>query len=208
MGTQVPKVYYINLAHRVDRRAQIDAELVRLGWTDVTRIDAVHVPERGALGCAQSHVLALKAFLATATATTTDYCIIAEDDVAFVRDPRPDLERFFADFTPLSWDVCMLASNTVVELPVQDHPYVTRVINAQTTSCYAVNRAFAPTLLAAFEESATRLRLTEAWTAAACMDILWKRLQPVSRWYCLNPRAAIQRPSYSDIEKRVTNYGV
>ena len=205
-----PTVYYINLLRRADRRAQVEGELARLGWPAV-RVDAVDVPERGALGCARSHALALRAFLASSSppphegSEVADYCVIAEDDVAFVRDPRPDLARFLADFGA-EWDVCMLASNTKVELHVTGRPYVTRVLNAQTTACYAVTRAFAPTLLAAFEESAARL--AEAWSVASCCDILWKRLQPRARWYCLHPRPALQRESFSDIEGRVTSYGV
>ena len=53
-------VFYINLAHRVDRRAQVEAELRRLDWTG-SRVDAVHTPERGAVGCALSHAAALRA---------------------------------------------------------------------------------------------------------------------------------------------------
>ena len=213
-----PNVYYINLAHRADRRAQVEAELERLSWANkATRVEAVHVPERGALGCALSHAHALRAFLAlgdgqgsasTSTSTSTlvpDFCVIAEDDVTFVRDPRPDFERFLSDFND-AWDVCMLASNTLVERVIPERPYVTRVIDAQTTACYAVTRAFAPTLLASFEQSADRL--SRAWSSADCCDIYWKRLQPTARWYCLRPRPALQRESFSDIEGRITWYGV
>lgn len=193
-------VFYINLAHRVDRRAQVEAELRRLDWTG-SRVDAVHTPERGAVGCALSHAAALRAFLNAGHA----HCVVAEDDVAFVRDPRPGIARFLADFGA-DWDVLMLASNTKLEEPVDGRDYVTRILNAQTTACYAVSAAFAPTLLACFEESARRL--AAEWSVGACCDILWKRLQPASRWYCLRPCAAIQRESYSDIEGRVTFYGV
>lgn len=196
--------YYINLAHRTDRRAQVEAEFASLGWP-VTRVNATNVPDLGARGCALSHAAAIRSFLASSE-HTKKVCLIAEDDVAFQRDPRPDVARFLAEFEG-AWDVLMLASNTVAELPVPGKSYVTRVMNAQTTSCYAVTRAFAPKLLACFEESAARLQ-QGGWAGEACCDILWKRLQPHARWYCLLPKAAIQRTSYSDIEGRVTSYGV
>lgn len=197
------KRYYINLAHRQDRREQVEAEFARLGWP-VTRINAMHVPERGALGCALSHAAALRSFL-EGDDKSESVCLVAEDDLAFVRDPRPDLARFLAEFDE-TWDVLLLASNTQREHPVHGKSFVTRVMDAQTTSCYAVTRAYAPTLLACFEESAAQLR--QGWSSEACCDIMWKRLQPVGRWYCLYPKTAIQRPSFSDIEGRVTAYGV
>lgn len=39
------------------------------------------------------------------------------------------------------------------------------------------------------------------------IDIYWKKLQN-DKWYVTNPVLGYQRESYSDIEKRITNYGV
>ena len=39
-----------------------------------------------------------------------------------------------------------------------------------------------------------------------CFDIYMKKLQPVSNWYCLNPKVGKQIESYSDIENRVVDY--
>jgi len=199
---------YLNLARRVDRRAAIEAELARLGWA-AERVEAVDTPERGAWGCALSHAAALRAFLREGSPRPgPPVCVVVEDDLAFVRDPRPDLARFFADFADEGWDVLLLASNTKIEAPVPGRDYVTRIVNAQTTAGYVVHAAYVPTLLACFEESARRLAPPNAWSAGACCDILWKALQPAGRWYCLRPRVALQRPGYSDIEGRDTFYGV
>lgn len=195
-----PPVFFINLAHRTDRRAQIQGELAALGWSS-NRIDATYVPERGALGCALSHAVAMRSFLHS----EHDYCIVVEDDATFVRDPRPDLSKFLIELHE-GWDVLLLASNTKIEVPDESRPYLTRILNAQTTACYAVTRAYAPTLLACFEESARRL--ASELSPSACCDILWKRLQPTGRWYGLRPMAAVQRRSFSDIEGCVTFYGV
>jgi hypothetical protein len=40
------------------------------------------------------------------------------------------------------------------------------------------------------------------------LDIYWKKLQPISNWYCLNPKIGKQMESYSDIEQRVTTYNL
>lgn len=193
--------YYVNLAHRADRRTQLEAQLAQLGWP-AERVDAIHVPQRGALGCAMSHAVALRRFIAS----SARHALVLEDDVVFTRDPRPAVARFLADHAEAGWDVLMLASNTVAEAPVAGRDYVTRILNAQTTSAYAVSREFAPELLACFERSAIALQSEHAH--AHCCDIMWKALQPGSRWYCLRPKVAMQRPGFSDIEGRVTCYNV
>jgi len=38
------------------------------------------------------------------------------------------------------------------------------------------------------------------------MDIYWKQLQKTDKWYITNPVLGYQRMSYSDIEKRITDY--
>ena len=196
-------VYYLNLAHRPDRRAWTEAELAALGWRG-RRIEAVSTPERGALGCALSHAAALATFLADPAAR---HALVLEDDIAFTRDPRPDLERFLhAHPSPDDWDVLMLASNTVLEEPHPALPFLTRILDAQTTSAYAVSRPFALTLYRAFLASASLL--AEGLRPEHCCDMRWKQLQPESRWFCLSPKAALQRPDYSDIERRNVHYGV
>jgi hypothetical protein len=40
-----------------------------------------------------------------------------------------------------------------------------------------------------------------------CCDQSWKVLQPHNNWYIFNPKLGYQRPGYSDIEKRLVNYG-
>jgi len=40
-----------------------------------------------------------------------------------------------------------------------------------------------------------------------CVDIHWTTLQPHGHWYALFPAIGYQYDNYSDIEKRVTQYG-
>ena len=200
--------YVINLEARPDRLEQVRAELQTLGWS-WERVNAVHAPLRGALGCALSHSVALRRFLASPP--TARHALVLEDDVTFTRDPRPDMARFLTDYAGKGdseeWDVLMLASNTVQEVGAPQE-YLTRILDAQTTSAYAVSRRFAPTLLARFDQSARALMWSTTVEPQFCCDIAWKSLQPQSSWFCLAPKAAIQRPGYSDIEGRVTNYNV
>jgi FkbM family methyltransferase len=201
-------ILYINLDSRVDKRAEIEAELAKVGWSG-RRLPAVHrVP--GELGCALSHAAAMQLLLDHPSAR---HALILEDDFGFVRDPSADVARFLSRFDADGWDVLMLASNTRKEQPHGDADYVTRILEAQTTSGYAVTRAFAPTLLRSFNESAALLadernrHYDGAVRTEHCIDQHWKRLQPDARWFCLAPRAGVQRPGLSDITGLVVDHG-
>ena len=195
------RVYYINLQHRTDRLVQIQNELGSVGWEDRSElVVAIPTPHRGILGCTRTHLRALRRFLAD---PTLRHALFVEDDMRFVTDPRVNVTRFLSDHGHDGWDVLMLASNTLKEEPYVE--YATHVLDAQTTSAYAVTRAFAAKLVDAFElgESVLAVRFEPERYA---VDMVWKPLQPVSRWYCLKPKAGMQRVGFSDIEKRTLDY--
>ena len=58
-------IYVINLKHRTDRLESIMKELSTMGVDEkkIVRINAIYNKEFGALGCAQSHRLALSYFM-------------------------------------------------------------------------------------------------------------------------------------------------
>jgi glycosyl transferase family 25 len=197
------RVYYINLAHRTDRREQIESELDALKWREIAvRVEAVHRPERGALGCLLSHITALRMFLEEPAEITS--AVILEDDCMFRPDALTEINAFLAEHRPSDWDVLMLASNTWAEETYK--PYATKILNAQTAAAYAITRPFAKSLLAYWERTVPFFEFKEV-KYPQC-DMTWKILQPQNRWYCLLPKAATQRQSYSDIENRVVFYGV
>ena len=199
---------YINLDSRGDKRAAVEAELAAVGWSG-RRVTAVHKAP-GELGCALSHIAALQLLLDHPSAR---HALVLEDDFMFVRDPRADVARFLDRFGADGWDVLMLSSNTRLEQPHGDVDFVTRILEAQTTSGYAVTRAFAPALLASFNRSAELLadvslrHADGAVQTEHCIDQQWKRLQPLARWFCLAPRAGAQRPGLSDITGLVVDHG-
>ena len=39
------------------------------------------------------------------------------------------------------------------------------------------------------------------------IDMNWKKLQPISKWYCIYPCLGKQMDGYSDIEQREVRYG-
>lgn len=206
----IPVVYYINLNHRKDRKAEIEEELTRLGLEShqIQRIDAISSPGFGALGCGKSHIKALQTFLSSGH----NIGLILEDDFMVTIDLnwcRFLIKTLFED--KVDFDVVMLAGNVMKDAS-GPQPYLRKVLDAQTASAYLVTRPFASQILQCFQQAVDQL---EQWQKEHgerkhefCIDQYWKRLQPTSRWYIFHPKLGLQRESYSDNELRVTNYGV
>jgi glycosyl transferase family 25 len=204
-----PHIYYINLDIRKDRQEHIEKELAKLNIPDVkiTRIDAVHKPALGALGCGLSHIKALKAFLESGD----NECIILEDDFSF-RDEHIDfckkaIRTIVNAGDKAKYDVLMLASNTAIEEPCK-MPYLTRIRYAFTTSGYMITKQFAPILIENFTEACNGLEAAGVHTPAFCIDVYWRKLQETRIFYCLKPVPGYQYGNYSDIERKEVNYGV
>jgi len=198
-------IYYINLEHRKDRLTHITSELEKtnIDPNKISRIDAVYYPDFGCLGCSKSHYLALEHFINSGKET----CVILEDDFEFTQNQNTinDLINQFFNTVNGNFDVLMLASNTYVEQQ-SEHPFITKIIDAQTTSGYAVSKQFAPILLSNYRESIQQLETIGYKVSDFCIDIYSKKIQPNSKWYCIYPKIGQQLPGYSDIENQHVNY--
>lgn len=206
-------IYVINLKHRTDRLESIMKELNDMGVEParIKRIEAIHNPEFGALGCAQSHRLALSLFL-----KNSDYknCLILEDDFVFTR------EKSYVDSTinevisslP-TWDVIMLSANIIEAQPRIGSNKFVKILDAQTTSGYAVTKEFAPKIVEKFKDSEYNMKkFFKVYHDSLvkhnfAIDMNWKSLQPSSNWYAIYPCIGKQQDGYSDIEKREVKYG-
>ena len=133
-------------------------------------------------------------------------CLILEDDFEFTKDQEfvnNIINKFFNNVK--KFDVLMLASN-ILNAQSTDYEFLQKIIDAQTLSGYIVHRDFAPILLQNYRESISLLQRAGFKCYPYCFDIYMKKLQPVSNWYCLNPKVGKQIESYSDIENRVVDY--
>ena len=81
-------------------------------------------------------------------------------------------------------------------------------LNAQTTSGYVVHSCFYDALLDNFEKGLAQLKKAPHKHGQFALDMYWKRLQPSAQWFHAAPAIGTQRTSYSDIEKKLVNYGV
>ena len=197
-------VYYINLKHRKDRFEHINNELnkTNIDKNKINRIEGIYYEKFGILGCAKSHILALKSFINSGK----ENCIIFEDDFEFTKtqDQINNLINSFFNFN-IDYDILMLSSNILNSVETE-YSFLIKILNAQTLSGYCVNKKFAPKILANYEESVRILEIIGYKVHQYCFDIFMKKLQPNNNWYCLNPRIGKQIKSYSDIEKQIVNY--
>lgn len=196
----IPKVVYINLAKRVDRRRQIEDELAKMELK-AERFEAIlAIP--GSVGCSLSHIAVLK----RAIAENWESVLILEDDFMFTANQR-ELEQKLQHFksTVKSYDVLLLSCYLKQSAPYDN--LLLRVKEAQTTSGYLVHKRFFKTLLANFEEGVEQLAKGATYTKYA-LDEYWKSLQKTHEWYCFQNRIGVQRQGFSDIENRMVNYGV
>jgi hypothetical protein len=205
----------INLKHRADRRDECLRELSKVGAlaSDEIFFDAKSMPDLGALGCALSHAKVLADFIYF---DEKPFALILEDDFS-IRD-APTFTSTINNFCNQDylWDVLLLGHNSAVPIEPTHFGTACRTINSQTASGYLVGRFYAIKLMECFFRSAELLRRyqylpdpnkTIAKSMFSC-DILWKELQIRDRFIVPLPSLIIQRPSYSDIEKRNVDYGV
>ena len=206
-------IYYINLDHREDRNTHIKQVLHDLQVPDekIHRISAVWNKQRGSIGCSESHIHAVKEFLQSGKNT----CIILEDD--FVYEHKDTFWSSIASVfqSNVEFDLIQLAYNhRRLVSDDTEYPCLKKVRDGQTTSGYILSKPFAPTLLNNFESGWKALQTSVSEhneydsTYTYTLDSYWKRLQPISKWFCFHPRLGYQIPSYSDVEQVFVDYKV
>lgn len=191
------KIYYINLDHRTDRKEYIENELKRQGISTFERVQAVYIPQFGALGCTESHIKTLEKFLNE----KEEHCMVLEDDFYFTRNFSSEFS-----FPEFEWDVIMLSGRVLKTIDTENSNFK-KVLDAQTTSGYIVHRNFVPVLLENFKngrELLLKFRIPDKYA----IDMYWKNLQNESKWFVCEPKFGVQAPNYSDIEGSFVYYGV
>lgn len=199
------KIYYINLDKRTDRKDQILAEFNKMGFNldKVQRIPGI-IHKIRPLGCSLSHLNALKDM----EKNNYNRCLIFEDDFVFKQNKEQTyklLQSFWN--TNLPWDILMF-SGYIKNYQPTCHKFLFKVLMAQTTSGYAVNKHFLPTLMKNYQEGIDKMEKLGKRNSQFHLDMYWKQLQPNANWYVLYPKIGSQRPGYSDIENRCVEYKV
>ena len=196
-------VRFINLDRRTDRRQLIEAELIKINQTNQTnsiRFAAIE-NDNGSLGCAQSHIGALKS---VSDLEGLAY-MICEDDFELVSAPSLFHNVLQEFLTHPSLDILCL-SYRLRGPKINISPALAIANNIQTTACYVVKRHAVKALIVNFTES-ERLLSKGVSPSRASIDIRWKILQRHKLVFAI-PRQTVarQRPSFSDIVGRYKDY--
>ena len=191
---------YINLEHRKDRLTHVKNELEKIGIQG-ERFNAIKT-KNGAIGCTMSHIKCLE----LAKERNYETVFICEDDIAFL-NPQvllDSLQKFYEN-TSIQWDVLLIGGNNVPPYE-KTTDYCIRVSNCQTTTGYIVKNSYYDTLIQNFRESVQGLLQNPTNKKQFALDMYWKRLQRINRWYMLFPFTVVQCESYSDIEEKIVDY--
>ena len=197
-------VVYINLNHRRDRRVAIEQQLDAYGIA-YDRFTAFR-RDPGIVGCTMSH---LAVYRAAKERGVTNVWIL-EDDLQFLVS-RTELETHVAHLFTKSFDVAMLAYNLLESEDISEDtdcdPATTRVLCAQTASCYIVQAHYLERLIELYERTLPLLEQTgEHWKYAN--DQSWKELQRRDQWIAPKKRLGKQSDGYSDNAQEFMSYGM
>ncbi len=205
----IDKLYYINLDKRIDRLEHLkknvlpfinfpDMKKERVSAFDHTHYN--HISQRGA-GCSLSHIEIWK----DALANGYDKIIVMEDDFELIKSEE-EIKKILNQLSKIKFSICNLGYNNMSPLIETRDAYFFKCNNVQTTSCYVAYVPFLKVMLPHIEEATRKLMNKESYPTNA-IDQAWKKFQNRTDWI-VSERIGKQRSSISDIEKRVTNYGV
>jgi hypothetical protein len=200
LTTFFDQVFYINLAHRTDRKEQLLCELKKMEVdpSKITRIEGHYDPLHGHRGCAISHHMAL----VMAIEKGYERPLILEDDFVFSVS-KEQLKNSLSDFESLldNWDVLMLGAN-VGSYKATSHPSIIQILCAQQAHGYGVSKHYLPILKDCFSFAIDQMKDEvfhfEAENSGHTLDGVWKALQYQGRWFMPRHSIGYQTPSFSD----------
>jgi GR25 family glycosyltransferase involved in LPS biosynthesis len=200
----IDKVYYINLDKRLDRKKLFMTEMDNMNILPdkFKRIPGVlHRSKKGFIGCGIAHINALN----DAILNEYENVIIFEDDFHFIVS-QEEFEQSVHLLFKLhpDYNICLLSYNLRKKKELDSNFY--DVYNAYTTSGYIISKKYFEILKSCFELAVNKLLLYNNPRLNA-IDVQWNQLQGANKKFlAFKKKIGIQRDSYSDIEKRITNY--
>lgn len=196
----IKNAFYINLAHRTDRKEHVEKELENIGLK-CQRFNAIKM-DNGAIGCSMSHLKILE----DAKKNNLGHVLIVEDDITFLNPElfKNQMNKFF-QLHNNNWDVILLAGNNMPPYQRVDDTCI-KVSRCQTTTGYLVNGHYINVLASNIKMGLTNLLNKPNERVKYAIDRFWFILQGTSKWYLITPLSVVQREDYSDIEKKITNY--
>lgn len=181
------KIYLINLPDRTDKRQLASDELARY---DIPF--EIFPAIRHANGKYGIFLTMQEMFTNLVGRYARVLCF--EDDVLFVRNPGPVMERCVAQLQGLDWDLFYLGPNTHQNFPGLHRP-----------NLLPLRDAFARHATA-YSDAGMRKVLGLNWSGHSLDIMVRGQIQPAGNCYCSWPFLATQRNGYSDIDKKPVTY--
>lgn len=196
-------VYYINLLERTDRKELVENELNELGW-EYERFNAIK-NEIGCIGCSMGHLKLIK----MAKEKDLDYIVVLEDDIQFMKKSWYNDKITKIINSDFNFDVFLLGGNLRPPLyKINEDIY--KITKSFAGHGYIVKKHYYDTLINNLKNGLELLlrnpHLAKADYNPYALDVYWFELQEKDNWFIIIPRTITQRPTYSDIEQRHTDY--
>ena len=184
--TNTPKIFYINLDKRTDRRIEMET---MLDGYDYERVSAIE-DKRGYIGCVKSHILCLQ----LAKSRRYKSVIILEDDFMFMS------EMNFKNMKIPSYNFDMLLLSNLIKSSENYDKDFKRVFKAEWTSGYFINENFYDSLISVFKESLEALMIK--YCRENYLDVYWEKIFKDSMILSHNKTFGGQISGYSDIQNK------
>lgn len=180
-----PRAYYINLAHRTERKERMEKEWSSI--TDIQRIDAIDMREtrEGVKGCFLSHTKVMDILYLH----NEPISLIMEDDVVPCKDFNDRLDLFLKEL-PEDWDIFMLgfsSHNSSRMTKISNHIYQANSW-VGAGHCYIIN----PRFYMAMD------KIVKTVHHEFNLDVLLNYLQQNHKVYLAVPTFCYQYSSFSD----------
>jgi len=188
-------IYCINLDRRTDRWEQVQKEFESVGILNrVHRFSAIESPD-GRLGLIKSFLAIFK----IAKNEKMKNILIFEDDVKFINNPLEHLQKSISQISDIKWSMFYLGANTHEKL-IRVKPNVCLLRNAFSAHAVAYSENLYDKIIHRFENTNSVKSMSDI------NDVYFSSLQNDNIALVVNPIIATQRPSYSDLEKKVVDY--
>jgi GR25 family glycosyltransferase involved in LPS biosynthesis len=193
------KVLLVNLPERTDRFQEAVAEMTKHGIKNYEWVTAHKDEESGARGLHKT----LFSILERAKAEDWDNILILEDDCVLTENSNQYLETMIQELKYLDWDLFYLGGNVnsnFVRVPKCD--YLLRCDMIISTHALAYSKQGWKLML----QEMRRIKAANVVNIEPIDLTLARVIQPRGKTYIANPMLATQRPGWSDVEQRETDY--
>lgn len=191
------KVYCINLKKRNDRWKEFVNEMSKYSITKYEKYDAINgdiIKNKtkllnGELGVLLSHYNIIK----KCKENNIESVLIMEDDVVFT-DEINNISDYI-ELIPDNWDFIYFGGNHVYgKEPVKINNKIIKLNYTVALHCVAIKKTMFDLILNMLDKKEKQV------------DAYYADLHKFANAYGVSPNIALQRESYSDIQKKVVNY--